>query len=475
MEAIYWMILAVSSFALGSLTYLVVTRKKLQEQAQQLRSQFDYEAMAMRERLQYHEAKIIQLETSAKEERLKYEEEHLDYVQLVAKKSELETRLTEQTSALQDRLNLYQEMENKVKDTFKAMSSEALKDNNKMFLDLAGSVLGKLQDQTQAKLDMKEQSFSALIKPIQESLEKVDVKISDMEKVRVGAYEGLNQQVRSMLQTQNDLRKETANLVKALRSPITRGRWGEIQLKRVVEMAGMLNYCDFFEQQSVSTEQGRLRPDLIVKLPGGKSIVVDAKAPLAAYLEAIEAPDEEIRQQKLSDHASQVKKHIQQLSQKAYWDQFSPAPEFVVLFLPGEPFFSAALEQDPSLIEMGVNQKVILATPTTLISLLRAVSYGWRQESLATNAKDISELGKMLYNRLSDLSGHLSELGSKLRSSVNVYNRAVGTLESRVLVSARKFKDLEIGDSDHDIKPLEALDIVPREPRAQELIGATIE
>jgi DNA recombination protein RmuC len=475
LEAIYWMILAVSSFALGSLTYLVVTRKKLQEQAQQLRSQFDYEAMAMRERLQYHEAKIIQLETSAKEERLKYEEEHLDYVQLVAKKSELETRLTEQTSALQDRLNLYQEMENKVKDTFKAMSSEALKDNNKMFLDLAGSVLGKLQDQTQAKLDMKEQSFSALIKPIQESLEKVDVKISDMEKVRVGAYEGLNQQVRSMLQTQNDLRKETANLVKALRSPITRGRWGEIQLKRVVEMAGMLNYCDFFEQQSVSTEQGRLRPDLIVKLPGGKSIVVDAKAPLAAYLEAIEAPDEEIRQQKLSDHASQVKKHIQQLSQKAYWDQFSPAPEFVVLFLPGEPFFSAALEQDPSLIEMGVNQKVILATPTTLISLLRAVSYGWRQESLATNAKDISELGKMLYNRLSDLSGHLSELGSKLRSSVNVYNRAVGTLESRVLVSARKFKDLEIGDSDHDIKPLEALDIVPREPRAQELIGATIE
>jgi DNA recombination protein RmuC len=225
----------------------------------------------------------------------------------------------------------------------------------------------------------------------------------------------------------------------------------------------MLDHCDFFEQQSVSDEDRRLRPDLIVRLPAGKSVVVDAKAPLHAYLEAHEAQDDNLRAEKLLKHAEQVRKHIQDLSQKAYWDQFQPAPEFVVLFLPGEPFFSAALEHDPALIEYGVDRKVILATPTTLISLLRAIAYGWRQESLAENAREVCELGKALYNRVADMSQHMQDVGQKLRQSVGAYNKAVGSFEARVLVAARRFKDLEVASSDKDIAILEQLDVQTRD------------
>ncbi len=297
----------------------------------------------------------------------------------------------------------------------------------------------------------------------------MDGKIQELEKVRVGAYSGMTQQIESLLSSQKQLQSETSNLVQALRRPQARGRWGEIQLKRVVEMAGMLDHCDFYEQQSVTTEDGRLRPDLLVRLPGAKNVVVDAKAPLEAYLNAIEAVDDETRLLHFRAHAGQVRDHINKLSRKSYFDQFNPAPEFVVLFLPGEVFFSAALEHDPGLIEMGVEQNVIIATPTTLIALLRAVAYGWRQETLAENAKEISDLGKELYKRLSTMGGYFAKVGSGLTAATDAYNKAVSSMESRVLVTARKFKELGTTATDADIDELSPVEVTPKLLQSAEL------
>ncbi len=384
--------------------------------------------------------------------------------------AELETRMVEERKAGEERLAFLNDVQQKLSDAFKALSSDALKNNNQSFVELAKATLEKFQEGARGDLEKRQKAVDELVKPIRESLERVDGKLGEIEKVRISAYSELSTQVKGLIETHIPmLRNETSNLVKALRQPTVRGRWGEIQLKRVVEMAGMLDHCDFIEQENRTTEDGRLRPDLIVKLPGSKQIVVDAKAAVSAYLDAAEATDEEAQRAHLVDHARQVRNHMVALGRKGYWEQFDPTPELVVMFLPGEMFFSAALQQDPGLIEFGVNEKVIPATPTTLIALLRAVAYGWRQEALAKNAQEVADLGRQLYERIAKLGEHWANVGDKLGKAVDAYNSATATLESRVLVSARRLRDLKAAPEDTEIEAIEPVERTTRALQAPAL------
>jgi DNA recombination protein RmuC len=380
----------------------------------------------------------------------------------------LKVQLEQERRSGEERRQLMATAEKQLADSFNALSAQALARNNQAFLDLATQNLALFQETAKGDLAARQQAVEGLVKPLSEELAKLAGQTQALEKARAESYGQLSEQVKNLFGAQQELKHETGRLVSALRRPEVRGRWGEVQLKRVVEMAGMQDHCDFFEQEASS--DGR-RPDMLVRLPGGKTVVLDSKAPVAAYLEAVEAEHEDARGRALTRFVQHVRTHIQQLAAKSYWDQFEQSPEFVVMFLPGEAFFSAALQQDPELIEYASAQKVILATPTTLLALLKAVYYGWRQEALAENARQVGQLGALLYERLSKLGEHWSSVGKNLAQAVKAYNEATGSLETRVLVTARKFEELQVAPEGKSLPVSLVVDQATRAVQAPELVA----
>ena len=440
--------------AVGAVIIWLFLRAKTRRSFEEGKSESATQIAALHERVAAKDQELIRIQDA-------FDKEVAERDRLREENAALKADLEGERRAAQERNESFKRVTEELAEKFKGLSRDALKDNNQEFLNLARSTLEQYQEKAKGDLESRQEAIKQVVEPLKKSLDKVDEKIGQIEIERVGAYAQLRLQVESLATDQVKLQKETSNLVNALRAPIVRGRWGEIQLKRVVEIAGMVEYCDFNQQETVSTDTGKLRPDMTIRLPGGRTIVVDSKAPLQAYLEALEAPDEVTRIGKLKDHARQVRTHLTKLGARGYWEQFDHSPEFVFLFLPGETFFSAALEQDPSLIEFGVEQRVILATPTTLIALLKAVSYGWQQEQMAASAQEVSKLGKDLYNRLRVFTRHFENIGAGLKRALESYNEGVGSLEGRVLRTARKFKDLG-ATTGEEISAVEPIDKTPR-------------
>jgi DNA recombination protein RmuC len=387
--------------------------------------------------------------------------------------TELETLVESERKIAREKAAMLEEMTVRMTDAFKALSARALSENNQSFIDLAGQTFSQYVAAAKHEFETKEKAVKEFIRPVAEALDQYDRQVRSMEKAREKAYGELSQQMVALSRTQDELQRETGKLVNALRMPHVRGRWGELTLRRVVELAGMQNRCDFFEQQTGQkfgqAPDDATRPDMIIQLPGKRQIVVDAKVPIMAYLDSLETEDPDRTEEMLARHAAHVRTHVKQLAAKEYWRRFQPTPEFVVLFMPGENFFSAALGKAPGLIEEAADRGVILATPTTLISLLKAVAYGWKQENATENARIVSELGNELYQRIAKIVGHFNSLGSDLDRCVNSYNRAVGSFERRVLPTARKFEDLDvIIKGKHNIPNLSPVDNKPRSMQTEE-------
>ncbi len=376
-----------------------------------------------------------------------------------ARRVEAEARAAAARENLDEQRRWLDEARQRLGDTFRALGAEALRDSG-------AALVAHARDVIDAQLARRQEAMDALVRPLEEALRRYEAQVQALEATRQRAWGSLEEQLQALAQASAALQRETGNLVTALRGAPARGRWGELTLRRVVELAGLVEHCDF-EEQVVASGEHRARPDLVVRLPGGRQIVVDAKVPLAGYLDAIAAASAEERAAALARHAQQVRQHLNDLASRAYWEQFGGAAELVVMFIPGEAFVAAAVQADPALLEDGIARRVVIATPTTLIALLRAIAFGWRQEQLAANAERVSELGRQLYDRLRTLGRHFDELGRALRRATDAFNAAVASMETRVLPAARRFRDLGAGVGP-DIPPLEAVDEQPRTLAAPE-------
>jgi len=441
---------AIAGGAVGWLSAASRTRRqyaaRLQDLERRLAAQ-EGSAVAVREELQRGRETVDRLQAELRT--------------VTAEKADAEARASESRAGLEEQKRLLEEAKVRLTEAFRALAADTLKSSNEDFLRLAEQRFKTLTQEAAGELEARKTAVGALVQPLQQALDAYQQEARALEEKRLREISGVGRQLTEVAQAQTALQRETSNLVNALRAPQVRGRWGEIALRKTAELAGMTKHCDFSEQESVQTEGGRLRPDMVVHLPAKRDIVVDAKVALNGYLEALEAANPEQREAALTRHAQQVRMHVRRLASKEYWNQFPQAPDFVVLFIPGEAFFAAAMERDPDLLQDALSSQVLIATPTTFIGLLLTAAYGWRQEQVAENAQRISELGRQVHERLAILIEHFAGVGKSLEKSVEAYNRAVGSLETRVLPAARRFPELDSGSG----KPIPGLDPIVQTPR----------
>lgn len=447
-------ILLIVGFIIGGISIFIGTRGRIESARLKGLNETGAQVQGLTEAVKFRDAEMVNLNQ-------KLSSANKDRDDLMTANASLAAQLAGERDRGKEQMDLLGKAEVKLSETFKALSSDALAKNNQSFLTLAEENLKKFQEGAKTDLEVRQKSIETLLQPMSKSLADLDVEIKKVEEQRIKTSSDLQAGITRL--TENDIRlqAETSKLVNALKTPGVRGRWGELQLRRVAELAGMVDHCDFCEQESADTEEGKKRPDMLISLPGQRTIIVDSKAPLLAYLEALEATDDEGRKECLDRHAKHIRKHIDQLSAKNYWETFEGVPEFVILFVPGEVFFSAAVENDPLLIEYGIGHKIVLASPTTLIALLLAVAHGWREQHIAEHAMQISEIGKELYDRISKFRDQYGKVGKQLSNAVEAFNSSVGSMESRVLVSARKLKQLNVTSAD----AIESVDQIEKFPR----------